>query len=210
MNRGISYLSTQSLMEISPSVTHNNTIQPHMKHYTNELLNSKAIDNISQPTIIHNGCEIWYNEGKKHRVNGPAEIWPDGSEFWFINGQRHREDGPAEINKRIPCIAWYSHDKLHRSDDKPACIIDGTTFRWYVHGVIHRDDDKPSIVTADGQFWYVNGILHRCGNPAIIKANGDRYWYNYDLLHRLDGPAIEHENRYFISGVEQYNMYSRS
>ena len=43
-----------------------------------------------------NGDQIWYIDGKKHRLSGPAVVYICGLCFeWWINGNRHREDGPA-------------------------------------------------------------------------------------------------------------------
>jgi hypothetical protein len=33
--------------------------------------------------------------GKRHREDGPAVIYPNGLEQWFLNDKRHRKDGPA-------------------------------------------------------------------------------------------------------------------
>lgn len=42
------------------------------------------------------GVRRYLNQaGQRHRVGGPAVIWPDGSLFWYQNGVLHREDGPA-------------------------------------------------------------------------------------------------------------------
>jgi len=47
--------------------------------------------------------EIWVQDGKYHREDGPAVIWSNGPQFWFQNGEYHREDGPA--------IMWNNGDK---------------------------------------------------------------------------------------------------
>ena len=42
--------------------------------------------------------KIWKNEnGKLHREDGPAVIFPDGIQQWYINGNLHRGDDPAII-----------------------------------------------------------------------------------------------------------------
>jgi hypothetical protein len=43
--------------------------------------------------------ESWYKDGKLHREDGPAVIFPSGTQDWYLNGERHREDGPAVIRK---------------------------------------------------------------------------------------------------------------
>ena len=37
----------------------------------------------------------WYQNGILHRVGGPAIEWFDGSLQWYLQGMRHRSDGPA-------------------------------------------------------------------------------------------------------------------
>jgi hypothetical protein len=55
---------------------------------------SKKFNSIKE---IIKGFEIWKLNGKVHREDGPALIYPDGTQFWFINNNIHREDGPAII-----------------------------------------------------------------------------------------------------------------
>ena len=45
----------------------------------------------------NNNAQIWYLNGKLHRLDGPARIFPDDSKEWYINGKHHRTDGPAFI-----------------------------------------------------------------------------------------------------------------
>lgn len=44
------------------------------------------------------GIERWYEDGKLHRLNGPAVIGPDGREIWYKDGLPHRQSGPAFID----------------------------------------------------------------------------------------------------------------
>jgi hypothetical protein len=37
----------------------------------------------------------WFQNGERHRLDGPAIECEDGSKAWFQNGERHRLDGPA-------------------------------------------------------------------------------------------------------------------
>ena len=63
------------------------------------------IDSMKYMTYIIFGYEIevdeerviWRLNGKIHREDGPAVIWPNGRQEWVLNGKRHREDGPAAI-----------------------------------------------------------------------------------------------------------------
>ena len=37
--------------------------------------------------------KMWYQNGKLHRVNGPAVINADGTQEWYQNGNRHMDNG---------------------------------------------------------------------------------------------------------------------
>jgi hypothetical protein len=43
------------------------------------------------------GSQYWYQNGQKHRLDGPACVYTDGSEYWYQNNLLHRLDGPADI-----------------------------------------------------------------------------------------------------------------
>ena len=81
------------------------------------------------------GTQHWYLNGKRHREDGPAVIWPDRSQSWYLDGNLHREDGPAIV------------------------YAGGSQF-WYLNGKFHREGG-PAIVYADGsQFWYLDGVKY--------------------------------------------------
>ena len=47
-------------------------------------------------------CEhvAWYSEDSKyHREDGPAVVWPYGYEGWWQNGKLHRLGGPARLSE---------------------------------------------------------------------------------------------------------------
>ena len=48
------------------------------------------------------GTNIWYKEGKIHRIGGPAIEYTDGSREWFVEGKMHRLDGPAAEMVDVP------------------------------------------------------------------------------------------------------------
>ena len=70
--------------------------------------------------------EIWYQNRKKHREDGPAviEYYTCGkkiqSEYWYLKGKRHRTDGPARLTYNlsgdIEFKEWYLNGKCHRVD----------------------------------------------------------------------------------------------
>lgn len=48
--------------------------------------------------IDPNGSKYWYQEGKLHRLNGPAVEYANGDKYWYIEGKRLSE---AEFNSRV-------------------------------------------------------------------------------------------------------------
>ena len=66
---------------------------------------------MSNPEIDEDGNKFWYNEqGKLHRVDGPAIKWWNGDKAWWSHGKLHREDGPA--------VEWCNGDKEWYLNDK--------------------------------------------------------------------------------------------
>lgn len=120
----------------------------------------------SSLTIIHRNDgpaytgkdgEMWYINGKIHRTDGPALLYPNGSEAWFKDGLIHRDGGPA-VTDVTGTKVWYSNNKRHRTDGPAIEDSDGGKF-WYIEGKIHREDG-PAIEYADGyKAWYTNGEL---------------------------------------------------
>lgn len=45
----------------------------------------------------HNDYRVWFQNGKRHREDGPAVERADGTREWWLNGVCHRIDGPAVI-----------------------------------------------------------------------------------------------------------------
>jgi len=72
------------------------------------------------------------DDGRYHRVGGPAIETKDGSKEWFINGKYHREDGPA-VEYANGTKEWRTNGKLHREDGPARILLDGTK-EWWVRG----------------------------------------------------------------------------
>jgi hypothetical protein len=53
-------------------------------------MNLGGTGNLGNGMVDNGKTKIWLKNGRKHRLNGPAEIDIDGYEAWFFNGQRHR------------------------------------------------------------------------------------------------------------------------
>jgi len=105
--------------------------------------------------IDEDGTKRWYDqEGRNHRVDGPAIEYPDGEMRWYQHGQLHRDDGPAI-------------ERIDGSED------------WYQHGQFHRDDG-PTIKHPGPngfQAWHQRGELHRMDGPALLGNDGYHTWY---------------------------------
>jgi hypothetical protein len=55
------------------------------------------VSNFSVKKSFPDGTQEWYQDGLRHRTDGPAILHPDGSQEWCQNGVWHRVDGPARI-----------------------------------------------------------------------------------------------------------------
>lgn len=114
----------------------------------------KAYPQESRHLTQANGDRVWMmNNGKLHRLNGPAVIKPDGTREWWVNGNLHREDGAAVI--------------------KP----DGTK-EWWVDGLPHREDG-PAIESSNGlKEWFFEGKRHCLDGPAVEQhEDGSVQWW---------------------------------
>lgn len=63
------------------------------------------------PAINYNDHQVWYVDGLKHRVNGPAFINDVNDAEWFFEGKKHRIGGPACFCERWNIIEWWINDK---------------------------------------------------------------------------------------------------
>jgi hypothetical protein len=76
-----------------------------------------------------NGNKEWYQDGKLHRVGGPAIIDRDGTKLWYQYGKIHRIDGPA-VEYANGYKSWYQNDKLHRTNGPAREWLNGETSYW--------------------------------------------------------------------------------
>ena len=82
--------------------------------------------------VDDNGDKFWYQNGKRHRLDGPAIEYANGTKGWYQNDKLHRLDGPA-VEHGDGFKAWYQNDKRHR-EDGPACeYADGDRY-WFIEG----------------------------------------------------------------------------
>ena len=45
--------------------------------------------------VFENGDKLWYQNGERHRLDGPAIEYANGTKHWRQNDKLHRLDGPA-------------------------------------------------------------------------------------------------------------------
>ena len=89
-----------------------------------------------QPSIIRaNGLLEWYWYGNRHRVGGPAIIFPDKTQKWFKDGYLHREDGPAWYRSCGDCF-WFLHGTEYTLEEfvkkTPYLKTDGERLMFYL------------------------------------------------------------------------------
>ena len=163
------------------------------------------IPNISIPTSMKwaNGSTKFYQNGKLHRLDGPAVQHQDGTKLWYLDGALHRFPGPA-IEHACGNKEWYFNGNLHREDGPAIVWKDGTEF-WYLHGKRiekpHRVDRPPveldvspdKIIQKSGKL-IEKLIIVENASTAIKDLNGNIKWYKDGVLHRDDGPAVEYAN----------------
>ena len=76
------------------------------------------------------GNKLYLNdEGKLHRLDGPAFEYSDGSKLWYINGICHQNIDPS-----------YEY-------------LDGTK-QWFFKGQSHRIGGS---FNSAGEYWYIHG-----------------------------------------------------
>jgi len=136
------------------------------------------------------GTRIWYDHGKRHRVDGPAYECPArGLQMWYLNDKLHRVDGPARVFEGSEC-EWYFEDELHREDGPAVERADGFR-KWCIHGKLHRVDGPAREDPARGVCeWFFEGEPHRVGGPAFDGGSMLCIWYDHGKKHRIGGPAV--------------------
>ena len=83
--------------------------------------------------VYGNGDRHWYQDGNRHRTDGPSCEEADGTKWWYQNGKLHRTDGPA-IEGTDGYKAWYQNGLLHRTDG-PAIEFANGFKAWCLEGI---------------------------------------------------------------------------
>jgi hypothetical protein len=60
--------------------------------------------------FVNDGSKYWYQNDKRHRLDGPALEHVSGNKYWYQDGQLHRLDGPA-IEYINGNKSWYYRGK---------------------------------------------------------------------------------------------------
>ncbi len=88
---------------------------------------------VYEVTVTDSGTQEWRQNGKLHRLDGPAVTTAAGTQVWRKEGQLHRLDGPAVVFANGG-LEWRQEDLLHRLDG-PAIVRANGTQMWYINGV---------------------------------------------------------------------------
>ena len=63
------------------------------------------------------GTVRWINDKEhRHRVDGPASVWPNGTQYWFRYGDFHFAYGPSILNDD-GTLGWYKGYRYLRGRD---------------------------------------------------------------------------------------------
>lgn len=81
----------------------------------------------------------WHQNGKRHRLDGPALEYADGERLWYNDGKLHRIDGPA-IEHANGGRSWYQNGKLHRLDGPAIEDVDGSK-EWWIDDLEYTEED---------------------------------------------------------------------
>jgi len=110
----------------------------------------------------------WYQNGKYHRLGGPAVDCVDGYKVWYREGKLHRTDGPAveDINGYK---VWYQDDNLHRLDGPAIENADGSGSKeWYIDGKEYSQDEFNKITKTETKELTVEQISSLLGYKIKI------------------------------------------
>lgn len=92
------------------------------------------------PFEEHHSCQrdgngtVCYRDyrGELHRLDGPAQIFPDSTECYYFHGKLHRRGGPAIISQS-GYRAWVVEGRKHRLDG-PAVESPGRDDEYWIKG----------------------------------------------------------------------------
>lgn len=115
--------------------------------------------------VYSNGDKLWFQKGKRHRLDGPACEWSDGTKSWWQMGNLHRLDGPA-YEGADGTKEWYQMGKLHRLDG-PAREWSNGVKNWFIEGKLYSEQEFNKKInqlnnpTCDGKMVEIEGKKYR-------------------------------------------------
>ena len=163
---------------------------------------------VGAPALIRRDSEVWFEDDKYHRVDGPAM-----ASGWCQRGRMHRIEGPAmqdgewRITGRnwglgpgsaarggcagcctikdamsMPWVTWWNGAEMHTATRK----------QWMSLPLerLHRIGAPAVVFVRNGDaLWWAAGAYHRVDGPACSTNSENGTWYQNGMLHRIDGPA---------------------
>lgn len=158
-----------------------------LKYYQNDELHRVQTGKFGGPAIIRADRMTWYYRGKVCNSNAdPSMISNNGDQSWSTvkNGEtrRHRLEGPAEIFANGD-QKWYKYGNLHRPEfgtfGGPAKLCVSGEKSWYHENLLHRESNRPAAMYLNGTMRYARrGMCDeqrynfhrkpiRCENPGF-------------------------------------------
>jgi len=126
-----------------------------------------------------NGNEVWVQNGKYHRLDGPAVVGhPYGFQYWYKNGLHHRLDGPAFILSD-GSKSWYKDGMKHR-EDGPAVIWGNGNKQYYFESIKY-----PNIQNDFQWKLEVQKMKRQRNKPTLLKNNGSILLNIIKLFNKL-------------------------
>lgn len=83
-----------------------------MKIITKIILSFFKKQNKDYKIVSTDGAVQYYRNGKLHRKNKPAVIFPDGYQAFYKNGVRHRKNQPAIIYPKYKVKIFFENGEL--------------------------------------------------------------------------------------------------
>jgi hypothetical protein len=104
--------------------------------------------------------ERFYNDqGKLHKEDGPAIIWPDGHMEWWLDGKKHRNNGPA-ICHRDGLKEWDDNGNLYEET-------------FYLHGNRMTEDEFMEAVSGSSDSVKDEPVKKTSMKKVIEKTTGE-------------------------------------
>jgi hypothetical protein len=117
--------------------------------------------------VYDDGTTTWNSQqGKRHRLEGPAVEYPDGGGEYWVDGKRHRLEGPAVEYSNGGKEYWVDGE-LHRLGG-PAVEYSNGHKEYWVDGEQFPEEEWKKKVTT------IKLIKGPCDNK-IIEVEGKKY-----------------------------------